>query len=63
MELVLSTRERRIRKKTSNLLFRQFNSVSFSILLRKEGIGFYLFVFVFIIGRLIRISRRDWVGV
>lgn len=63
MELLLSTRERLIQKRTSNLLFRQFDSVSFSIMLRKEGVGFYLFVFVFILGRLIRISRGDWIGV
>lgn len=62
--VICSQREKGgIRKKTSNLYFRQFNSVSFSIFLQKIGINYYLFIFVFVLGRLIRVSRGDWIGV
>lgn len=27
------------------------------------GINYYLFVFVFVLGRLVRVSRSDWIGV
>lgn len=52
-----------IQKGTSNPVFRQFNSVFFSIGLKKFRVRFYLFVFVLVGGRLIRVSRSDWVGV
>lgn len=50
-------------KGISNPVFRQFDSVYFPIFIKKSGVSFYLFLFVFLVGRLISISSSDWVGV
>lgn len=43
-------------------MFKQFNSVFFSIYIKRLGVRFYLFIFVFLGGRVVRISSGDWVG-